>query len=181
VTDLTAAGAGDRAAALEARLNSLSDEAAFDALQRCCGATAWAQGMLARRPFTDADQLMQAAEELWAGMTPHDILEAFQHHPRIGDVESLRKKFASTAAWASGEQAGVNQASEAVLQALAEGNRAYEARFGYIFIVCATGKSAAEMLEILQSRLPNPPALELRIAAGEQAKITRIRLEKLLS
>lgn len=174
-------GTLDAGGTLDTRLNALSAEAAFEALQRCCGATAWVQGMLAGRPFNDVPQLMQAAEEIWAGMTPHDILEAFQHHPRIGDIEGLRKKFASTATWASGEQAGVNQASEAVLQALAEGNRAYEARFGYIFIVCATGKSAGEMLAILQSRLPNSPALELKIAAGEQAKITRIRLEKLLS
>ncbi|HUP57055.1 MAG TPA: 2-oxo-4-hydroxy-4-carboxy-5-ureidoimidazoline decarboxylase, partial [Bdellovibrionota bacterium] len=94
------------------------------------------------------------------------------HHPKIGDREELRKKFS--------EQAGVAQASEATLQALAQGNADYEKRFGFIFIVCATGKSADEMLQILNARLPNAPEQELRIAAEEQGKITRIRLKKLI-
>lgn len=168
------------AAALH-QLNAASAEEAFEMLEKCCGARTWVEGMLARRPFASRDELMEAAEQVWATVGRDDILEAFRHHPRIGDVEGLRKKFASTATWASGEQAGVRQASDAVLEALAKGNQDYEARFGYIFIVCATGKSASEMLDILLSRLPNAPDEELRIAAGEQAKITRIRLEKLLT
>ena len=112
-------------------------------------------------------------------MLPADWLEAFAAHPRIGDLDALRKKFASTANWCAGEQAGVAAADEAVLTALADGNRAYEARFGYIFIVCATGKSAAEMLAILTARLANDPEVELKVATAEQAKITRLRLEKL--
>ena len=114
-------------------------------------------------------------------MTAADWREAFAHHPKIGDVESLRRKFASTSVWTAGEQSGVVGAEEAVLTALAEGNAAYEARFGYIFIVCATGKSAGEMLEILQTRLLSGPRTELRVAAEEQKKITRLRLEKLFA
>lgn len=162
-------------------LNGWPEREAWAALERCCGARRWVEGMLTRRPFADAAGLFDAAREVWSSMRREDILEAFRHHPKIGDVDSLRKKFATTAAWASGEQAGVREASEAVLRRLADGNQAYEERFGYIFIVCATGKSAAEMLEILEARLPNEAEAELRIAAGEQAKITQIRLEKLLN
>jgi 2-oxo-4-hydroxy-4-carboxy-5-ureidoimidazoline decarboxylase len=108
------------------------------------------------------------------------VIEALAHHPRIGaDLDELRKKYASTADWASGEQAGAASASEATLRALQAGNIAYEARFGHLFVVCATGKSASEMLALLEARLHNDAQTELRIAAAEQAKITRIRLEKL--
>ena len=106
--------------------------------------------------------------------------EAFTHHPRIGDVAVLRERFASTAVWARGEQAGVAAADERTLAALAEGNRAYEARFGYVFIVCATGLKADQMLAMLNARLSNDAETEMRIAAEEQMKITRLRLEKLL-
>src|SRR5262249_25549324 len=109
-----------------------------------------------------------------------DVLEAFEHHPRIGaDLAALREKFGSTATLAASEQASVARASEATLVALRDANVRYEAKFGHIFIVCATGKSADERLAILRSRLDNDPETELRIAAGEQAKITRLRLEKL--
>ena len=136
--------------------------------------------MLARRPFESDEAVLQAADDVWEELGREDYLEAFSHHPKIGaDIESLRKKFQSTAAWSSGEQAGVSMADEETLRGLAKGNIDYEARFGYIFIVCATGKSAGEMLALLRARLPNPPDRELAIAAGEQAKITRIRLEKL--
>ncbi|NUO80414.1 2-oxo-4-hydroxy-4-carboxy-5-ureidoimidazoline decarboxylase [candidate division KSB1 bacterium] len=136
--------------------------------------------MAQRFPFQTKEELCAAAEEAWFKLLPNDWLEAFAHHPKIGDVDSLRAKFASTRQWAEGEQAGVHEASEAVLLALAEGNAQYENKFGYIFIVCATGKSAAEMLAILQARLLNDHATELQIAAVEQSKITKIRLEKLL-
>ncbi len=159
------------------RLPSLKAEATF---RRCCGAARWAQAMTARRPFPTADDLFTAADAVWADLSRSDWLEAFAHHPRIGDLASLRAKFAGTRAWAEGEQAAAAQASEAALQALAKGNRAYEARFGYIFIVCATGKRADEMLARLHARLHNDPAAELQVAAEEQRKITRIRLEKLL-
>src|SRR5262249_6059007 len=160
-------------------LNALPPAEARAAFLRCCGSTPWADAMTARRPFASADGLFATAAEVWAGLGRADWLEAFAAHPRIGDLDSLRQKFAATAAWCAGEQAGVAGADEAVLQGLADGNRRYEERFGYIFIVCATGKSAAELLALLTARLADDPATELRVAAAEQAKITRLRLEKL--
>jgi 2-oxo-4-hydroxy-4-carboxy-5-ureidoimidazoline decarboxylase len=114
-------------------------------------------------------------------MADADHREAFQHHPRIGDLESLRTRFASTAAWAGREQAGASAASEDTLRSLAAGNAAYEARFGYLFIVCATGLTGEQMLARLQERLGNDPASEWVIACREQARITRLRLEKLIA
>jgi 2-oxo-4-hydroxy-4-carboxy-5-ureidoimidazoline decarboxylase len=160
-------------------LNNLSQDEALAALLRCCGSTRWAEAMSARRPFATKDDAFAAASEIEASLERADWLEAFAAHPRIGDVEALRKKFATTAAWCEGEQAGVQHASDDVLNRLASGNKAYEERFGYIFIVCATGKTAEEMLALLETRLHNDPETELPIAAGEQAKITRLRLEKL--
>ena len=161
-------------------LNSLPRDAALAALARCCGASAWAVAMLDERPFADEAALFEAAERAWAALPPEDRLEAFRHHPRIGELSALREKFASTAGWAAGEQAGAAAASEETLRALAEGNAEYERRFGYLFIVCATGRSAAEMLALLRARLGNPPVEELAVASAEQARITRLRLEKLL-
>ena len=162
------------------RLNAASDQDAREALARCCGASRWVAAMAARRPFRDEAALYAAADEVWAGLSPADWREAFAHHPRIGDKEALRARFASTRQWAAGEQAGADAAPDDVLEALARGNREYEARFGHIFVVCATGKSAPEMLSLLRERLANEPEHETRVAAGEQAKITRLRLEKLL-
>lgn len=162
-------------------LNRLEAHAAADALQRCCGSTQWVSQMLASRPFSAREDLFRKSEDIWWRLAESDWKEAFAHHPRIGDVEGLRLKFASTASWAEGEQAGIQSASEDVLGKLATANRIYEERFGYIFIVCATGKSAEQMLELLNARLRNRPDVELKIAAEEQAKITRIRLEKLLT
>jgi 2-oxo-4-hydroxy-4-carboxy-5-ureidoimidazoline decarboxylase len=136
--------------------------------------------MLPFFPADDMVEILEDAEEQWWKCSEADWKEAFAHHPKIGDVESLKKKFAATAQWASGEQSGVTTASQQTIEALAEGNRDYEEKFGYIFIVCATGKSAEEMLEILQSRLPNSPEDEIQIAADEQNKITKLRIEKLL-
>ncbi|RKH00647.1 2-oxo-4-hydroxy-4-carboxy-5-ureidoimidazoline decarboxylase [Corallococcus sp. CA053C] len=163
------------------RLNTATTEEATQALTRCCGSTRWVQAMLAVRPFRDAEHLFAEATDAWARTGPEDWKEAFTHHPRIGDVSKLREKFAATAQWSSQEQQGVAAADERVLEALAQGNRDYEARYGFIFLVCATGKSAAQMLALLQGRMDHAPDAELRIAAGEQAKITRIRLEKLLA
>lgn len=162
------------------RLDGLPAEEARAELSRCCGSSAWLDGMLARRPFGDREGLFTAAESAFLSLEEADWREAFDHHPRIGDREALRARFATTRAWAEGEQAGTREAPDAVIDALAEGNRAYEARFGYIFIVCASGKSATEMLGLLRGRLPNEPEAELPIAAAEQAKITRLRLAKLL-
>lgn len=164
-----------------AELNALSESEAHEVLERCCGSQTWIRKMVAARPYSSEEDLMQQAQLAWDECNESDGLEAFKHHPRIGGKEELAKKFASTAQWASGEQSGVNSATDAVIQALADGNAAYEAKFGYIFIVCATGKSAPEMLAILESRLPNAPEDEIRIAMGEQMKITHIRLQKLLA
>lgn len=162
-------------------LNTLSGTDAEEALLRCCGSHRWAERMTQIRPFQDDQQLHHQAEQIWWNLSRVDWLEAFSHHPRIGgDVESLRKKFASTAGWAGNEQSGVRAASEETLQALSHGNTEYEAKFGHVFLICATGKSADEMLSALHKRMLNDAETELRIAAGEQAKITAIRLDKLL-
>lgn len=163
-----------------AELNMLQGEAARKEFERCCGAHAWVAAMLEARPFADRASLHAAAAHAASGLSRGDWLEAFAHHPRIGDVAALREKFAATAAWASAEQGGAAGAPDTVLEALARGNRAYEQRFGYIFIVCASGKRADEMLAVLESRLPNDPDRELDVAAAEQMKITRLRLDKLL-
>ena len=163
------------------RLNEIGPAEACAELSRCCGASQWVAAMTARRPFPDRAGLLALADEVWWGLAEADWREAFGQHPRIGDRAALRARFGSAGQWAAGEQAGVLGASEDALRALAEGNRAYEDRFGYIFIVCATGKTADEMLVLLRARLPNDPRDEIRVAAAEQAKITRIRLEKLLN
>jgi 2-oxo-4-hydroxy-4-carboxy-5-ureidoimidazoline decarboxylase len=162
-------------------LNTLSALQLKQELMKCCGSLAWVNKMLPFFPADDLVELLEDAEAQWYQCSEEDWKEAFAHHPKIGDVESLKKKFASTAQWASGEQSGVNIASQQTIEALAEGNEQYEKKFGYIFIVCATGKSAEEMLEILQSRLPNESKDEIEIAADEQNKITKLRIEKLLN
>ncbi len=147
-------------------------------LNRCCGSRRWVRRMAAARPFADWSAITAAADRIWTELAPADWQEAFAHHPMIGDVEGLRARFAPTATWAQSEQGQVRLATEETLQGLAAGNRAYRERFGYIFIVCATGKSAAEMLSLLQARLRNDPERELIIAAEQQRQITRIRLDK---
>ena len=161
------------------QINAWTEDEASAQFKRCCGSTRWSVTMAKRRPFDNATALFESADEIWWNLSPADWLEAFAAHPRIGDLAALRAKFASNAEWASREQAGALAASDDVLGQIAQGNRDYEARFGYIFIVCATGKSAAEMLQILQQRLPNDPETEIKLAAGEQMKITRIRLERI--
>lgn len=163
------------------QLNHLDKIQLFNELEKCCGAKNWIQKMLNQFPVSDEEALFRLADEVWAECTEEDWLEAFTHHPKIGDVDALKKKFASTASWASNEQSGVQTADDTTITALAQGNTDYEEKFGFIFIVCATGKSAAEMLEILRGRLDNNREEELKIAAAEQAKITQIRLKKLLS
>lgn len=161
-------------------LNALSDAEAREQLTRCCGAQRWVAGMLARLPFASTAALHEAADEIWSTLANADYLEAFAHHPQIGEsLDSLRAKFATTASWSHGEQAAVTHADDATLLALRKENAAYLQRFGHIFIVCATGKSAAEMLSLLRARSGNDAAQELIIAAAEQAKITHLRLEKL--
>jgi 2-oxo-4-hydroxy-4-carboxy-5-ureidoimidazoline decarboxylase len=160
-------------------INAFSENAARTAFGHCCGSARWAERMAARRPFFNETEMCAVAEEIWRSLEHTDWLEAFTAHPKIGDLEGLRNKFARSAAWCAEEQGGVAGVKEETLHALAEGNRRYEAKFGYIFIVCANGKSAAEMLAILQQRLGNGPEEELCIAAAEQEKIMILRLGKL--
>lgn len=161
-------------------LNQLDKETAAHHFRQCCVSEAWIAGMIDAMPFDSMQSLYTAADRIWLALKPSDFKEAFEGHPKIGDVGSLRAKYANTKALAAGEQSSVQQADEETLQALADGNTAYEQRFGYIFIVCATGKSAEEMLTLLKERLHNDPDYEIKVAAAEQQKITRIRLEKLL-
>ncbi len=158
-------------------VNTLEPSALKPLLARCCGATRWVARMLDRRPFRDWPHLRQVAGDVWWELSPTDWREAFAQHDKIGDLDRLRAKFAPMPSWSEREQAGVQDAAEAVLQGLAQGNDAYERKFGYMFIVCATGKSAAEMLHLLQQRLLNHPQDELRIAAEEESQIMQIRLE----
>jgi 2-oxo-4-hydroxy-4-carboxy-5-ureidoimidazoline decarboxylase len=158
-------------------LNGLSEAAAAEALRRCCGSERWVAELLAGRPYATLAELQAFSERIWRGLAAEDYLEAFSQHPQIGEeLGALRERFASTQALAAREQAGVEGADEQTLIELRDGNRAYRARFHFIFIVCATGKSAREMLRLLQQRLANDPQDELSIAAAEQAKITRLRL-----
>lgn len=162
-------------------LNKISQPQLKEELLKCCGSSTWVKMMMAYFPADSMEGLLEQAEEIWYECSEDDWKEAFAHHPKIGDVESLTKKFASTAQWASGEQSGVNTAATGTITALAEGNRLYEEKFGYIFIVCATGKSAEEMLTLMQDRLKNDPEKEIKIAAAEQNKITKLRLQKLIA
>jgi 2-oxo-4-hydroxy-4-carboxy-5-ureidoimidazoline decarboxylase len=162
------------------QLNTLSDEDAQVAFSNCCTSQVWNDGMVAARPFISLEQCHEIALSVWAGLGEQDFLQAFEGHPKIGDVTSLREKYSHTKKLASGEQSSVDEASEEVIQNLSNGNTAYEEKNGFIFIVCATGKSAAEMLELLNQRLPNAREVELNNAAAEQAKITAIRINKLI-
>jgi len=166
-------------------LNALDRAAAQRDLLRCCGSTHWAQMMADARPFGTVDDMLAAADRIWPSLGPDDWRQAFRAHPRIGAIReaggSGRAGRSGDAGWAGQEQARVRTARDAVRNRLAEGNRHYEARFGYIFIVCATGRSAEEMLAMLERRLTNHPDDELRIAAEEQRTITRLRIAKLLT
>ena len=164
-----------------AELNQTSRAKAVEAFLTCCGSSRWAEKMADRRPYDSVQDLFRFADSFWWNLSAEDWLEAFAAHPRIGDLDSLREKFKSTNEWAGREQSGVREASDDVLQRLARGNADYEDKFGYIFIVCATGKSAGEMLELLERRLMNVPDEEIRNAAEEQRKITQLRLKKLIT
>jgi len=167
------------AVSIAAKLNALAADDARTALTNCCAATAWVNDMLAARPFADDEAVFAACRAIAATLTEPNWLEAFAAHPLIGDIDSLRKKYAATKQLAAGEQSGVDAANEATLRELAELNQVYLARFGFIFIIFATGKTADDMLAILKSRIDNGRAQEIANAAAEQLKITRLRLTKL--
>jgi 2-oxo-4-hydroxy-4-carboxy-5-ureidoimidazoline decarboxylase len=162
-------------------LNTLEKPMLKEALKKCCGANGWVEKMAAIFPVENEETLLKQADKIWHQCAEEDWKEAFTHHPKIGDMNALKEKFASTSKWAEGEQAAVKQTSNEILEALAEGNKLYADKFGYIFIVCASGKSAEEMLALLRARLPKQPEDEIKIAMEEQNKITRLRLQKLLA
>ncbi|HEX8709174.1 MAG TPA: 2-oxo-4-hydroxy-4-carboxy-5-ureidoimidazoline decarboxylase [Pyrinomonadaceae bacterium] len=162
------------------RLNSLAAEEAAAALLKCCGSTLWARRMAAARPFDDERELLAAADSTWWSLDERDWLEAFNRHPKIGEKKAALAQDADARRWSAEEQAGTQAASQETKRLLAEVNREYEAKFNYIFIICATGKTSAEMLASCLERLNNDPATELRVAAEEQRLITHLRLQKLL-
>ena len=161
-------------------LNSLTISDANEQFETCCGAANWVEKMNQNRPFQNKEDLYQKAESIWYSLSSKDWLEAFTHHPKIGNIDSLRKKFHNTKSISEDEQSGINDAAESTLKDLAESNQLYQNKFGFIFIICATGKSADEMLALIKIRLNNNANAEMRNAAKEQNKITQLRLEKLL-
>lgn len=156
-------------------LNKSSKKRLKEQLMTCCGSKKWADLMAKKAPFKSEEALAQAAEDIWYDVCEvEDWLEAFSHHPQIGDLDSLAKKFAGK------EQAGIKAASKTLLKKLAKQNKAYLKKYGFIFLISASGKSASQMSELLNDRLRNAPLEELVIAVGEQHKITIARLQKLL-
>jgi OHCU decarboxylase len=171
----------ERISQVLARWNALQPDKAAEEILPCCGSKAWAIGMAARRPLLDESALVAACDEVWEGLAESDWLEAFRSHPRIGDSHSPAAAPPQSAAWSGEEQRKVGSADEDIKLALAEGNRAYERKFSRIFIVCATGKSAPEILEILHRRLSNDESTELLEATEQQRQIAHLRLKKWLS
>ena len=155
-----------------------ADDAA-EALTPCCGSSRWVKEMVRRRPFGSVADVLASADEVWDLTDEDDWHEAFFHHPRIGDRQAAAIQSSRAADWSAGEQSGVTSADDALQAELAQINREYEDRFGYIYIVCATGKSPEELLAIARKRLSNNPEKEIRVAAEEQRKITQLRLKKL--
>ncbi len=162
------------------QLNKSDPAVASELLRQCCSSDSWIQRLVDARPFASTVALSTAANEAWLNLAEEDYLQAFEGHPKIGDVGTLKARYANTKQLAAGEQASVESASDDLIEALAGANTQYEEKFGFIFIVCATGKSAQQMLNLLLARLPNSRDEELANAAEEQRKIFQLRLEKLL-
>mgnify|MGYP001162716495 FL=1 len=161
-------------------LNSAPQHTAATYLRKCCSSEEWITRMLRQRPFRDSDAVHAAADSAWIDLGEEDYLEAFRGHPKIGDIQSLKKKYSDSANLARSEQSGVESASPEILQKLSATNHAYEEKFGFIFIVCATGKSASEMLAILQDRLERERAAELKTACEQQRQIFHLRLDSFI-
>jgi 2-oxo-4-hydroxy-4-carboxy-5-ureidoimidazoline decarboxylase len=162
------------------RWNHLPAQEAAQQILPCCGSMAWARELAARRPLPDETSLLAASDQIWNSLCEQDWVEAFSKHPRIGERKAPAVASAQSASWSSQEQRNVASAEEAVQRALTEANREYERRFGRVFVICATGKFAPEILEILRRRLQNDDATELRESAKEQSEITNLRLKKWL-
>jgi OHCU decarboxylase len=163
-----------------AELNAAPATRAADLLGACCGSTQWVTQMISRRPFASREDLLNAADEIWWQLQRNDWLEAFAHHPRIGEKASIVAQNEQGKQWSLSEQSSVERAPEMIRLAQQDMNAQYERKFGYIYIVCATGKSPNEMLSIARERLSNDAETEIEVAAEEQRKIMRLRLEKLL-
>ena len=163
------------------RWNGLPAAEAESEILACCGSRKWARSMASRRPIANETSLLSASDEIWRGLSEADWMEAFRSHPRIGESRAERPAGAQSGSWSAQEQSRVAGGEEAVKAALADANREYEKRFGHIFIVCATGKSATEILAILRKRLQNDSGVELREAAEQQRQIMQIRLKRWLA
>ena len=162
------------------QLNALAPDRVKAEFLKCCGSQVWANTLSVARPFIDADELFYKADSVWWSLSEEDWLEAFRAHPKIGEQKAAAAQSEQARSWSAQEQSGVESAATETKAALAAGNHEYEERFGFIFIVCANGKTSKEMLAILKGRLKNDRATELRVAAEEQMKITRLRIEKML-
>src|SRR5215213_10835206 len=154
-----------------AELDKMTESAAAELLADCCGSSRWVSEMIAARPFGSRDSVFSAADRIWSLLSASDWVEAFEHHPRIGERTSAVAQGVRAAEWSSREQAGIETAGDDLRKALAALNQEYERRFGYIYIVCATGKTPEEMLALADKRLRNAAAAEIRVAAEEQRKI----------
>ncbi len=161
-------------------INHMNDTEAHELFMSCCTAKKWVDSMVSSRPYSNFEEMIMTSNQHFSKLEESDWLQAFDGHPKIGDINSLKEKYKSTKKLASGEQSGMSEADEIVIQEMADLNNKYFENNGFIFIVCASGKSAAEMLEIIKSRMDNDRGVELKIASEEQMKITKIRLEKLL-
>lgn len=161
------------------RWNTLTAEEAAREVLPCCGSRAWANWLAARRPIASPAKLFQTSDAVWSSLSEDDWREAFDSHPRIGQSHA-RSATAQSLSWSSAEQRTAASSDDVVRLALTQGNRDYEEKFGRIFIICATGKTAAEILENLQRRMSNSPATEILEAAEQQRQITQLRLRKWL-
>jgi 2-oxo-4-hydroxy-4-carboxy-5-ureidoimidazoline decarboxylase len=161
--------------------NRLPEDEAAAQILPCCGSQAWARALASQRPFEELAILLKASDAVWSNLSASDWLEAFASHPRIGSAVPVGKSSPQSVAWSAREQSDATGAVDSIKLALAAANREYERRFGRIFIVCATGKSAAEILENLERRLNNKEPAELLEAAEQQRQIIQLRLHKWLT
>lgn len=162
-------------------IDDVNEAKATEMLRSCCGASRWIAGMVKRRPFRTPDVALRVANEVWGTLEEKDWIEAFDHHPRIGGTKGTLAQDRRGSFWSEQEQSGAKAAPNDVKSELQQVNENYERRYGFIYIVSATGKTAEEMLADAQSRMHNDKTTELRIAAEEQRKIMELRLKKLLA
>lgn len=161
-------------------MNEMARSEAVEELLKCCGSLNWAMRLTDERPFDNTDSILRASDRIWWGLEAKDWLEAFSHHPKIGERRAAQEVSEEARRWSEEEQSSTGLAAEETMLELINANHEYERKFGFIFIVCATGKSTEEMLNLLKVRLKNGVDQELRIAAEEQRRITNLRLKKLL-